>query len=177
MTSRSKDLHQGSLINLLRGWPNPALLPAAAISKAATAALADPSVASPGLLYGPDEGHLPCREAIAEWNTKFYRPEHEINKDRIAITGGASQNIGCILQVFSDPIYTRNVWLVAPSYFMVFTIFGDSGFAHKMRAVPEDEEGIDLDYLRREIQKSEDKAQKEGNFEPVSPLHRSKTKH
>ncbi|KAI7350481.1 hypothetical protein KC336_g22574, partial [Hortaea werneckii] len=61
-------------INLMRGWPNPSLLPADLIKTAATAALSDPSMAHPGLLYGPDEGYEPCRSAIANWLTAFYAP-------------------------------------------------------------------------------------------------------
>lgn len=46
-------------------------------------------------------------------------------------------------------------------------IFDDSGFAEKLRAAPEDEEGVDIDYLEEEIRKSEDTAIKQGNSEPV----------
>lgn len=66
-------------------------------------------------------------------------------------------------------MYTRNVWIVAPAYMLAFRIFEDS--ALKLRAVPEDEEGIDIDFLRREIRKSEEKAAAEGNTEPVSGVH------
>jgi ABC-type uncharacterized transport system auxiliary subunit len=50
---------------------------------------------------------------------------------------------------------------------LAFRIFEDSGFSKKLRAVPEDEEGIDIDYLKREIKKSEEKARNEGNNAPV----------
>ncbi|KAI7183660.1 PLP-dependent transferase [Hortaea werneckii] len=143
-------------INLMRGWPNPSLLPADLIKTAATTALSDPSMAHPGLLYGPDEGYEPCRSAIADWLTAFYAPRDPITANRICMTGGASQNLGCILSTFSDPGYTRNIWIVAPAYMLAFRVFEqDGGFAGGLRAVPEDDEGIDIAFLREQLRKSE----------------------
>jgi DNA-binding transcriptional MocR family regulator len=155
-------------INLLRGWPNPSLLPTALISAASNTALSNPDIAVPGLLYGPDPGYQPLREEIARWMTRFYEtapppplplpgakpipglPEGlcqalaEKEAERICITGGASQNLACVLQVFSDPIKTR-VWMVAPCYFLACRIFGDSGLV--VMAVGEGSEGVDLEEL------------------------------
>ena len=142
-------------INLMRGWPAPALLPSQLIAKAASHALSDPSIFTPGLLYGPDPGYEPAREAIASWLTDFYRPKQAVESSRLCITGGASQNLGCILDVFTDPGHTRAIWIVAPAYMLAFRIFDDAGFAGRMRGVPEDEEGVDLPYLRREMKKCE----------------------
>jgi DNA-binding transcriptional MocR family regulator len=103
---------------------------------------------------------------LAAWFTSFYQTNVPITDERITITGGASQNLACLLQVFTDPVYTRNVWIVAPAYMLAFRIFEDS--ALKLRAVPEDEEGINIDFLRREIKKREEKAVTEGHTEPVS---------
>jgi len=49
---------------------------------------------------------------------------------------------------------------------LAFRIFGDAGFDRKLRAVPEDEEGLDAEYLRVAIEKSEKEAQAKGNNEP-----------
>ena len=155
------------LINLLRGWPNPSLLPVAQIRAAAEACLADHTISTPGLLYGPDEGYQPLREQVAAWLTSFYGPGDPISPERICITGGASQNLACILQVFSDPIYTRNVWMVSPTYFMACRIFEDSGFGGRLRSVPEDDTGIDIAFLREGLRKSEEDAVSNGNVEPV----------
>lgn len=162
-----KDNHPKSLINLLRGWPSTSLLPIGLLKKAANDVLADTSISYPGLLYGPDAGHPRLREALSSWLTKFYAPPKPINSERIAITGGASQNLGCLLQVFTDAIYTRHAWLVAPAYMLAFRIFEDAGFSGKMRAVPEDEDGIDIDFLRKALEKSEEKAKADGNDKPV----------
>ena len=155
------------LINLLRGWPNPALLPAAQIKAATTGALSNPDISTPALLYGPDAGYEPLRQQLAQWLTSFYQPSQPIASERICISGGASQNLACILQVFSDPVYTRHVWMVSPTYFMACRIFEDSGFYGRLRSVPEDNEGIDIEYLAREIEKAEKEAKLKGNNEPV----------
>ncbi|KAF2011114.1 PLP-dependent transferase [Aaosphaeria arxii CBS 175.79] len=148
-------------------WPNFSLLPKHILQKATNTVLANHAIADPGLEYGPDPGDLKLRKNVASLLTNFYHFSNPISEDRVCITGGASQNLACLLQVFTDPVYTRNVWIVAPSYMLAFRIFDDSGFSTKLRAVPEDEEGIDLEFLKREIQKSEEKAEAEGNNRPI----------
>ncbi|KAK2626674.1 hypothetical protein QTJ16_003849 [Diplocarpon rosae] len=135
-------------IDLFRGWPNPSLLPTPAILHAAQSALSDPSISTPGLLYGPDAGFQPLREEISKWLGEFYGVESDPN--RICITGGASQNLACVLQVYTDPIKTK-VWMVAPCYFLACQIFEDAGL--KTRAVEEGEGGVDLVSLEKELEK------------------------
>ncbi len=72
-------------IDLLKGWPNPALLPHDVLRAAANEALADPDVFVPGLLYGPDWGYEPLREQIAAWLTAFYAPAQPIRAERLCI--------------------------------------------------------------------------------------------
>lgn len=160
-TARTKPL-----INFLRGWPNTSLLPTHLVRKASNNVSSNSTLSFPGMLYGPDQGDPRLRENIASWLSDFYKPPKPILLDRITITGGASQNLACILQVFTDPLFTRNIWMVAPCYMLAFRIFDDSGFHGKLRAIPEDDEGVDIDFLRREIWKSEEKATREGNNEP-----------
>jgi DNA-binding transcriptional MocR family regulator len=148
-------------INLLRGWPSSTLLPTLLIKNAATAALSDPLIAQDALSYGPDPGYEPARVAIAQWLSQSYKPSSPITPDRLCITGGASQNLGSLLSVYTDPAFTRNIWIVAPAYFLAFGIFEDAGFGGKMRAVPEDGEGLDIGFLEREIKRSEDPRDKQ----------------
>jgi DNA-binding transcriptional MocR family regulator len=136
-------------INLLRGWPSPSLLPATQLQRASQTALSNPSISTPGLLYGPDDGYLLLRQGISKWLSSFYSCPDD--PGRICITGGASQNLACVLQVFTDPGITKAVWMVAPCYFLACRIFEDAGFAGRLRAVREDGEGIDVEYLEREM--------------------------
>ncbi|KAL8851370.1 MAG: hypothetical protein Q9221_003737 [Calogaya cf. arnoldii] len=156
----TEQLHPKPPINLLKGWPNPGLLPVTQIKEASASALSDPDISTPGLLYGPDPGHWPLREGIAAWLSRFYEKhlKASINAERICITGGASQNLASILQVFSDPVFTRYIWMVSPTYFRVCPIFEDNAFAGRLRSVPEDDEGIDMDFLRQRLRDLDRKA-------------------
>ncbi|KAH6660974.1 pyridoxal phosphate-dependent transferase [Truncatella angustata] len=155
MSASALDSSDASLkpINFLRGWPAPSLLPAAALQKATTAVLSDPAISVPALQYGPDPGYQPLRENLASWLSRFYGTQE--SAERIAVTGGASQSVACVLQSYTDPSYTRAVWMVAPCYFLAAGIFRDAGFDGRLRAVPEGKEGIDLEYLAREVEKLE----------------------
>jgi DNA-binding transcriptional MocR family regulator len=155
--------HPEHPINLLRGWPNSSLLPTSLIKHAALAALNNPQIAADALSYGPDPGYEPARIAIAQWLSESYATPSPITPDRLCITGGASQNLGSLLGVYTDPAYTRTIWIVAPAYFLAFRIFEDAGFAGRMRAVPEDGEGVDVGFLEREVRKSEDGGRVRGN--------------
>ncbi|KAF1831674.1 PLP-dependent transferase [Decorospora gaudefroyi] len=128
------------------------------------------------MCYGPDAGDPRLRRNMAEWLTRFYNPADPVSEDRICISGGASQNLACLLQDFTDPVFTRNVWIVAPAYMLAFRIFEDAGFHKKLRAVPEDDQGIDMQYLRTQIRKSEDKAKSQNNNEPQFKLSRPSNK-
>lgn len=154
-------------IDLLSGWPSPSLLPPLHLEAAAHSVLTDPQIAVQSLKYGPDEGYLPLREEIAKWLSRFYVPKNPVTLDRITITGGASQNLACVLQTFTDPIYTRNIWMVAPTYFLACRVFDDNSFSGRLRGVPEDDEGIDIDFLAKHIEASEKDAASQGNTEPM----------
>ena len=153
-------------IDLLKGWPNPSLLPPQQLREASAHILSDPPNTDV-LFYGPDEGYEPLREEIAKWLDQFYNPAKRIGSERICISGGASQNLACILQTFTDPIYTRNVWMVSPTYYLACRIFADAGFDNRLRGVPEDEEGIDLDYLEQGLRESEERALVANNTAPA----------
>jgi len=83
----------------------------------------------------------------------------QASSERICITGGASQNLACVLQVFSDPLRTR-VWMVAPCYFLACRIFGDAGL--KVNAIGEGDEGVDLVALEQGLEEAEKGERGEG---------------
>ncbi|KAL3460947.1 pyridoxal phosphate-dependent transferase [Aspergillus heterothallicus] len=154
---------KSSPINLSSGFPSPSLFPLQQLNHATNTVLATPSIWHEGMIYGPDEGHFPLRKNVARWLSDFYYPDSTtssdsnatIEADRICITGGASQNLACLLQVYTDPVFTRNVFVVEPGYFLSFRVFEDAGFAGRLRGVPEDEEGIDLEFLEKRLKEDE----------------------
>jgi DNA-binding transcriptional MocR family regulator len=140
-------------LNLSRGWPASNLFPTQHLQDAAVSVLSNPTISEQGLGYGPDEGHFDLRKNIASWLGRKYDLSTTLNADRICISGGASQNLACVLQVFTDPMHTRYVWTVEPIYHLVFPIFQDAGFYSRLKAVPEDESGIDVCFLEMALQK------------------------
>ncbi|OBT95216.1 hypothetical protein VE01_07649 [Pseudogymnoascus verrucosus] len=141
-------------IDLLRGWPSADLLPTSILEEASKRVLNDPALSTPSLSYGDEPGYEPLRESIATWLLQQYNTPWTV-PERICISGGASQNLACILQVFTDPTYTRNVYLVAPTYHLVCRIFEDNGFVGRLRAIPEDDDGVDIAYLEASLVKHE----------------------
>lgn len=148
-------MQEKQLINLFRGWPSPHVLPAEALKSAANKVLSDPDIFVPGLQYGPDPGFQPLREELAKFLNGYF--ETKPDAERICITGGASQSLACILQSYTEPVYTKAIWVVAPCYYLACPIFEDSGFKGRLRAVPEDSEGIDLEFLAENLKSLEGK--------------------
>jgi DNA-binding transcriptional MocR family regulator len=157
-------------INLLRGWPSPHILPTDLIQAASTKLLSNPAAFVPALQYGADPGYQPLREELASWLSNHYSTPRD--PLRICVTGGASQSIACILQSFTDPGYTQAIWLTAPCYFIACPIFEDSGFKGRLKAVREDEEGIDLNWLEDGLQSFEGKGPEKARLKDPGPLRK-----
>ncbi|KAF2023986.1 PLP-dependent transferase [Setomelanomma holmii] len=141
-------------INLQLGWPSPSLFPAAQLLESASSVLTSPENLAPSLIYGPDAGYEPLRRSIAKWLTSVYGRGPSLSFDRICVTNGASGNLNNVLARFTEPGYTRNIWMVEPSYFLACPISVDSGFQGVMKCVPEDDEGLDIAFLRKGLQDS-----------------------
>lgn len=150
-------------INLLLGHPHPTLFPTIPLLAASTLTLSSPNTSLDALSYGPALGHPPLRHALCQWLTSFYQPSSPISVERICITGGASQNLGRILEAYSDVSYTR-VWMGVPGYFLAGGIFADHGFAEgRMKGVPEDKAGeIDTSWLGEKLRESDERDDKRG---------------
>lgn len=145
-------------INLSSGFPAPSLNPIKQLNQATNTVFSTPDIWHDGMIYGPDAGYDPLRRNIARWLARFYYggDKTQIDAERICITGGASQNLACLLQVFTDPVFTRNMFIVEPGYFLSFRVFEDAGFHGRLRGVPEDEEGIDLAFLEEMLKRDEE---------------------
>ncbi|TDZ25053.1 Uncharacterized protein Cob_v001612 [Colletotrichum orbiculare MAFF 240422] len=123
----------------------------------ATRVLTSDSETAAALIYGPHVGHPPLRKSVAQWLSSVYGPSVEY--ERICVTNGASGNLANVLQKFTDPLYTRRIFMVEPTYFLACPIFEDNGFRGKLRGVPEDgDEGVDIAFLRRELEVAEKEA-------------------
>jgi DNA-binding transcriptional MocR family regulator len=156
-------------LDLQKGWPSLDLLPLSKIQAASSAIFSDPPTALAALQYGTLLGDSRLRKNLAEWLTKFYSVQRSPDPKRICITGGASQNFTSILQRFADPTYTRNVWMAAPTYFLASRMLEDAGYKGKLRAVPQADEGMDVNYLRQELARTEE-------FAPARPTANSISK-
>ncbi|KHN99302.1 aminotransferase [Metarhizium album ARSEF 1941] len=152
-------------INLMRGWPSPDVLPAAMLSGACQRILNNRENSTAILQYGPNTGHPTLKNELAKWLGEHYNVQTD--PSRICVTGGASQSLACILQSFTDPNYTKAIWVIAPCYYLACGIFEDSGFAGKLRAVPEDDEGIDLTVLQDNIRKLQQDEQQKPQLKPA----------
>ncbi|EXJ91636.1 hypothetical protein A1O3_00186 [Capronia epimyces CBS 606.96] len=168
-------------INLQKGWPSRRLIPREHVQAAAEATLTDPDRGIDALLYGPNKGDPALRERCAEWLSGLYGLS--VVPERICITAGASANLASIMQAFSDPVYTRRVWMAEPTYFLACTIFEDAGFQGRMEGVPEDDEGLDVEWLRSHIESvdAETKANTETEASPQAyktiPTYRKLYRH
>lgn len=149
-----KPAPQKNAINLTKGWPNPQLHPKKQLLAAAEAVFSDETIITPALQYGPDPGFQPLRESIATWLSQYYGAED--NVDRICITGGASQNVANVLAGFTDPNITKRIWMMSPTYYLASRVFEDAGYAGRLRAVPEDEGGMNVEFLAEEMEKLKD---------------------
>lgn len=144
-----------SHINLQLGWPTPALFPGPYLLESATEVLQTKKKADEALLYGPDAGYASLRHSTAKWLNSLYRPEIETTAPNICVTNGASPNLANMMLKFTEPGYTRRVWMIEPSYFRACAIFTDCGYGGRLRGVPEDEEGIDISFLRSSLEACE----------------------
>ncbi|KAG6006003.1 hypothetical protein E4U54_000254 [Claviceps lovelessii] len=143
-------------INLFVGCPSPSLFPSNHLLQGASSIVHSGNKCADALVYGPDAGYAPLRARIATWLRDVYRPDEEdndaVSAERICITSGATANLANILAKFTEPGYTRAIWMVEPCYFLACPIFTDAGFEGRLHGVPEDEQGLDIDFLRSALE-------------------------
>ncbi|EWZ49145.1 aminotransferase [Fusarium oxysporum Fo47] len=136
-------------INLQLGWPSPSLFPSKLLAEAAQETLLNPKMAAQTLVYGPDPGHEFVRTGTAQWLNRFYEPEAgDIEPGQLFITPGASAALAMLLTRFTSPNFTQFIWMIEPTYFLACPAFREAGFDGRLRGVPEDVEGLDIDFLR-----------------------------
>lgn len=154
MITRTTEVTPLGHINLQGGWPTPRLHPVAALGAAASGVFGRQDV-NEDLKYGPELGNRETRDLIAKWLAESYQQGPAVTGDRIIITNGASNGLATLLQKLADPASTATVWMVEPTYFLACPIFRDAGFSGRIRGVPEEEDGIDLDFLARALEEAD----------------------
>ncbi|ODV61926.1 2-aminoadipate transaminase [Ascoidea rubescens DSM 1968] len=160
----------GREINLFKGYASPRLLPRLEILEASSRILRpekrtydeDPENKHP-LLYGTDIGALWVREEIAQWSNSIFFADEKHSRararaDSINLTGGASYGICNILLQCTLPhnSFTRQAFIVTPTYYLINSSFVDAGFKGKLTGVEEDDNGnYDLEALESKIRELE----------------------
>ncbi|CAR26492.1 hypothetical protein ZYGR_0H03050 [Zygosaccharomyces rouxii] len=157
-------------INFFKGHPSFRLLPGKQIAEAAKELLTpdirdfdDDTRNRHPLTYGSDEGALWVRETICHFNNdEAFRlspgdrarskPEH------LNLNSGASYGVLSILleTTLAHTGYTRQAFVITPTYFLINDCFIDAGFANKTTAIDELGDGkVDLDSLEKKLEELE----------------------
>jgi 2-aminoadipate transaminase len=129
----------GDLIDLAVGEPDPSLLPASHLRKAALHRLATPEISH--LMYGPEEGSASFRELLADFLTRNY--VSQVQSNNLLITAGASHALDLVIGRLCRPGDT--VFVEDPTYFFALDIFRDRHV--RLVPVPTDAGGLDVDAL------------------------------
>ncbi|SCU99750.1 LANO_0F03466g1_1 [Lachancea nothofagi CBS 11611] len=175
-------------INFLRGWISHDLLPRQQIIKATTELLKpelreyDDDVENHHpLVYGADSGSLWVREEICKFTNDAFKLEADnLTKSKpeyINLTSGASYGMLNLLLQTTLPHtgYTRQAFVISPTYFLINDAFIDAGFRNKITAIREKDDGIDLDTLQKHLEYYE-KLDKERDHSQDSQLVNSPNK-
>lgn len=149
-------------INFFKGHPTRNLLPVQQVADSYNKVLLgsdylaydiDPLNQHP-LSYGTDPGNYDVRKTISDWtNEKF---KHNLSQpENVNLTAGASYGIANILVSTTDPsTVTKQAFIVSPTYFLINSVFIDTGFEGKLTAIKETpgaEYEIDLEHLEQKL--------------------------
>ncbi|CUS14678.1 unnamed protein product, partial [Tuber aestivum] len=146
-------------LDLSKVAPTPCLLPAWPLAYSARKVLTHRyTFAGASLLEGEVS---PLRAAIASWLCDYYASYGGmVDETRIAVTAGEVEGaLAAILARFTDPVYTRTVWVVLPAEVgWLEGIVGDAGLDGKLRTLPEGSngEGIDMEIFEDRLRDEED---------------------
>lgn len=170
-------------INFFKGHPAFRLLPNKEILEATTELLtpatrpydADTENRHP-LTYGSDLGALWVREQIARFNNEKIFHVNHTKPEFLNLTSGASYGILNVLLQTSLPHtgYTKQAFIVTPTYFLINDCFIDAGFGGKLTAIDEtmgDEYDLNLELLETNLKSF---AEEEDEKESISCIQRDK---
>ncbi|KAH3666718.1 hypothetical protein WICMUC_005535 [Wickerhamomyces mucosus] len=147
--------------NFFKGHPTDSLYPSQDIVEATTKLLLspnsnfdekDPRNRHP-LSYGSDEGAIWVRDEIAKFSNKIYQPNAQTESDFLNLTNGSSYGVLNILLQSTLPHtnYTKQAFIITPTYFLINGTFIDAGFNGKLTAIDEKSNSIDLELLETKL--------------------------
>lgn len=139
---------RGDIISLAGGLPDANLMPGERIAAAAEAALRD----SASLQYTESPGWGPLRDVLAgRESTRLGRP---VDTAEIFVTHGSQQALSLLAEVLLDP--GALVVVEDPAYVGALQVFRAAGA--RIRAVPMDTEGLQVDRLAELLARGEQPA-------------------
>ncbi|CAI4060597.1 2-aminoadipate transaminase SKDI_05G2320 [Saccharomyces kudriavzevii IFO 1802] len=178
-----------SEINFFKGHPSSRLLPREAVIEATAAVLGpqtreydnDPCNRHP-LTYGSDEGALWVREQICRFlNEQVFKFKDGARTRTLAqhlnLDSGASYGMLNILLQTTLPHngYTRQAFIITPTYFLINDCFTDAGFKGKITAINErGHDSIDFESLIAALDRHEAEPQPRGTTEIIQGSKLSK---
>lgn len=148
-------------IDLLRGHPSTRLLAIKQVADAAAEVLSSPELPTDSyapirhpLHYAGEMGNEDVRGEIGRWVAERYGLGEAIGAERILLTSGASFGLMNALMHCTSPVtgYTKQAFLISPTYFLAARVFEDAGFTNKLTAIPSHGTSIDFPALRRHLQ-------------------------
>ncbi|EJS43952.1 YER152C [Saccharomyces arboricola H-6] len=164
-------------INFFKGHPSSRLLPREAVVQATAAVLGpetreydnDPYNRHP-LTYGSDEGALWVREQICVFlNDQVFKFEagarSRTQPEYLNLDSGASYGMLNILLQTTLPHngYTRQAFVITPTYFLINDCFTDAGFKGKVTAINEKgHDSIDFESLVAALERHEAESRASG---------------
>jgi 2-aminoadipate transaminase len=131
----------GEVLDLGAGHPDPALLPAHLLRRAAATVLADEGRAVLG--YGPERGAAEFRSALAGFLER--QTGGASDPERLFVTAGASMALDLLCTLLTTPGDT--VVVGEPTYHLALRTFRDHGL--QVEGVPSDADGVDVADLER----------------------------
>ncbi len=127
-----------AVISFARGVPAPECLPVEELADCARAVIERDGPAV--LNYGPVGGYAPLREWLAE--------RHGVSPGRVLVTNGSLQGLHLLLGHFAG---RGRILVEAPTYDRPLKIA--ARLSADVRAIPQDEDGLDVDALEVELRR------------------------
>lgn len=173
-------------INFFKGHPSFRLLPNKPIAEATAELLGaqtrdydDDTRNRHPLTYGSNEGALWVRDSICHFNNDetFRFPAGDKARSKpefLNLNSGASYGVLTVLLQTTLPHtgYTRQAFVVTPTYFLINDCFIDAGFASKVTAIDEvGEDRINLAYLEQKLEQFENESGHENDKDALKKIN------